>query len=73
MKNNLESSRGLIALVLNAHLPYVRHPEYNRFLEVMDLLQTQPKTYLPLLRVFRGLEKDEVPGIFLFLTLAIIV
>ncbi|RKX69406.1 MAG: DUF1957 domain-containing protein, partial [Spirochaetes bacterium] len=61
MTNNLESSRGLIALVLNAHLPYVRHPEYSRFLEENWLFEALSETYLPLLRVFRGLEMDGVP------------
>ena len=29
--------KGYLALVLHGHLPFVRHPEYDQFLEV-DLL-----------------------------------
>ncbi|MCK5736069.1 MAG: DUF1957 domain-containing protein, partial [Spirochaetaceae bacterium] len=61
MINIQESSRGLISLVLNAHLPYVRHPEYDRFLEENWLYEALSETYLPLLRVFRGLERDGIP------------
>ena len=61
MTNNLENSQGLISLVLNAHLPYVRHPEYSRFLEENWLFEALSETYLPLLRVFRGLERDGIP------------
>jgi 1,4-alpha-glucan branching enzyme len=50
-----------IALVLNAHLPFVRHPEYQSFLEENWLFEAINETYLPLLRVFRGLEADRVP------------
>ena len=52
---------GLISLVLHAHLPYVRHPEYERFLEENWLFEALSETYLPLLRVFRGLERDGIP------------
>ena len=57
----LENSTGLISLVLHAHLPFVRHPEYDRFLEENWLFEALSETYLPLLRVFRGLERDGVP------------
>ena len=50
-----------MALVLHAHLPYVRHPEYERFLEENWLFEALSETYLPLLRVFRGLERDGIP------------
>jgi 1,4-alpha-glucan branching enzyme len=49
------------ALVLNAHLPFVRHPEYPVFLEERWLFEALSETYLPLLRVFHKLEEDEVP------------
>ncbi len=52
---------GYLALVLNAHLPFVRQPEYPRFLEERWLFEALSETYLPLLRVFRRLEADNVP------------
>jgi 1,4-alpha-glucan branching enzyme len=36
-----------IALVLNAHLPFVRHPEYQSFLEENWLFEAINETYLP--------------------------
>jgi 1,4-alpha-glucan branching enzyme len=54
-------SRGALALVLHAHLPYVRHPEYAYHLEENWLYEAIVATYLPLLEVFQGLERDGVP------------
>ena len=61
MSREIENSKGLIAFVLHAHLPFVRHPEYDRFLEENWLYEALSETYLPLLRVFRGLERDGIP------------
>jgi len=52
---------GLVALVLNSHLPFVRQPDYPRFLEERWLFESLSETYLPLLRVFARLESDKVP------------
>jgi 1,4-alpha-glucan branching enzyme len=52
---------GYLALVLNAHMPFVRKPEYSRFLEERWFFEAVAETYLPLLRVFRALEADSVP------------
>lgn len=54
-------SAGYVALVLNAHLPFVRNPEYPTFLEERWLFEALSETYLPLLRVFRSLETDGIP------------
>jgi 1,4-alpha-glucan branching enzyme len=54
-------ANGQLALVLNAHLPFVRHPEYPRFLEERWFFEALSETYLPLLRLFRRLEADAVP------------
>jgi 1,4-alpha-glucan branching enzyme len=54
-------TRGYLALVLHAHLPFVRHPEAERFLEENWLFEAITETYLPLLAVFRRLEQDGVP------------
>jgi 1,4-alpha-glucan branching enzyme len=50
-----------LLLILQAHLPYVRHPEHSRFLEEDWLFEALSETYLPLLRVFDRLKADEVP------------
>jgi 1,4-alpha-glucan branching enzyme len=51
---------GYLCLVLHAHLPYVRHPEYDDFLEEDWLYEAITETYIPLLDVFDGLERDGV-------------
>jgi len=53
--------KGYLSLVLHAHLPFVRHPEHENFLEELWLFEAISETYLPLLRVFRSLEEDDVP------------
>ncbi|MCF7929707.1 MAG: DUF1957 domain-containing protein [Spirochaetales bacterium] len=52
---------GYLCFVLHAHLPFVRHPEYEDFLEEKWLFEALSETYLPLLRVFSELEREEVP------------
>src|SRR3954463_9924555 len=54
-------SRGYLALVLHAHLPYVRHPEHRYFLEENWLYEAITATYLPLLEVWQNLARDGVP------------
>ncbi|NBF39354.1 MAG: DUF1957 domain-containing protein [Spirochaetes bacterium] len=53
--------RGHLILMLHAHLPFVRHPEHESFLEENWLFEAISETYLPLLRVMGRLERDEVP------------
>ena len=53
-------STGYLALVLHAHLPYVRHPEYPEFLEEDWLHEAITETYVPLLQMLRGLADDGV-------------
>ena len=52
--------KGYLALVLHAHLPYVRHPEYEDFLEEDWFYEAITETYIPLLNVFEGLVSDGV-------------
>ena len=52
--------KGYLALVLHAHLPFVRHPEHERFLEEDWFFEALTETYLPLLEVFEGLARDGV-------------
>ncbi len=51
---------GYLALILHAHLPFVRHPEFDDFLEEDWLYEAITETYIPLLDVFDGLERDGV-------------
>ena len=53
--------KGYLALVLHAHLPFVRHPEYPEFLEEDWLFEAITETYVPLWQVFEGLYRDGVP------------
>jgi len=46
---------GYLALVLHAHLPFVRHPEHSRFLEEHWLFEAITDCYLPLLEVLFSL------------------
>ena len=46
--------QGYLALVLHAHLPFVRHPEYETFLEEHWLFEAITETYLPLIQVMDG-------------------
>ncbi len=50
-----------LAIVLHAHLPYVRHPEHERSLEERWLFEAILECYLPLLDAFDRLEAEGVP------------
>src|SRR5215510_3125301 len=49
---------GYLALVLHAHLPFVRHPEHERFLEETWLFEAITETYIPLLQLIEGWQRD---------------
>ena len=53
--------RGYLILMLHAHLPFVRHPEHESFLEENWLFEAISETYLPLLRVMDRLEREAIP------------
>jgi 1,4-alpha-glucan branching enzyme len=53
-------SIGYLALVLHAHLPFVRHPESDYVLEEEWLFEAITETYIPLIQVFEGLKRDGV-------------
>ncbi|MDR1536135.1 MAG: DUF1957 domain-containing protein [Planctomycetota bacterium] len=53
-------AKGWLALILHAHLPYVRHPEHDNFLEELWFFEAMAETYLPLLRMLSRLEDDNV-------------
>lgn len=52
---------GWLALVLHTHLPFVRHPEHEDFLEERWLFEAITETYLPLLERFERLANDRIP------------
>ena len=54
-------SQGSLALVLHAHLPFVRHPEHESFLEEDWLYESISETYLPLLDVFDRCAGEGIP------------
>ncbi|NPV29522.1 MAG: DUF1957 domain-containing protein [Firmicutes bacterium] len=53
-------TQGYLCLVLHAHLPYVRHPEHEHFLEEKWFYEAVAETYLPLLWTFEKLLEDNV-------------
>jgi 1,4-alpha-glucan branching enzyme len=53
--------QGYLALVLHAHLPFVRHPEHARHLEERWFYEALIECYLPLLDAFDRLAAEEVP------------
>ena len=52
---------GYLSLHLHAHLPFVRHPEHEEFLEEDWLYEAINETYLPLLRVFDRATDEGIP------------
>src|SRR5262245_45201152 len=52
---------GYLAVVLHAHLPFVRHPEDPTVMEERWLFEAITGTYLPLLQVFEGMLSDNIP------------
>lgn len=59
---------GCVALILHAHLPFVRHPEAGGRLEERWLFEAVTESYLPLLEM---LERLEAEGIRFRLTLSL--
>jgi len=52
--------KGYLCLVLHSHLPYVRHPEHEDFLEEDWLYEAMTETYIPLISVLEALSNDRV-------------
>jgi 1,4-alpha-glucan branching enzyme len=53
--------RYIISVVLNAHTPFVRHPEFSPSGEEQWFFESLSETYLPLLEVFDRLDRDRIP------------
>ena len=54
-------AHGYLALVLHAHLPFVRHPEHARHLEERWFYEALVECYLPLLDAFDRMADEGVP------------
>jgi 1,4-alpha-glucan branching enzyme len=50
--------QGYLSLVLHAHLPFVRHPEHEKFLEENWLFEAITETYIPLIQTMDGWLRD---------------
>jgi 1,4-alpha-glucan branching enzyme len=50
--------QGQLSIVLHAHLPFVRHPEHERFLEEAWLFEAITESYLPLILEMDGWLRD---------------
>jgi len=48
---------GYFSLILHAHLPFVRHPEYPRFLEEDWLYEAITEVYLPIIFILQNLHE----------------
>jgi len=53
-------SKGYLALVFHAHLPYIRHREEEEALEERWLFEAISESYVPLLKTFEELDRDGV-------------
>ena len=51
---------GYLSIVLHAHLPFVRQPDHEKFLEESWLFEGITETYLPLLQVLHGWLRDHL-------------
>ena len=57
----MKKTKGILAIVLHAHLPYIRHPDKERVLEELWLYEAITETYLPLLSMFERFDQENVP------------
>jgi 1,4-alpha-glucan branching enzyme len=53
--------KGYLLFVLHAHLPYVRHPEYDRFLEECWFFEAVTETYIPLVKFLDRMRDEGTP------------
>jgi 1,4-alpha-glucan branching enzyme len=53
--------KGYLCMVLHGHLPYVRHPEHDDFLEEDWLYEAITETYIPLIAMFERLHNESIP------------
>ena len=61
--------QGYFSLILHAHLPFVRHPEHEKFLEESWLFEAITEAYMPLLQLLERWRRDGLkPRLTLTLT-----
>jgi 1,4-alpha-glucan branching enzyme len=53
-------SQGYLSLILHGHLPFVRHPEYDDFLEERWLYEAITESYIPILWTLEDLAEESV-------------
>jgi 1,4-alpha-glucan branching enzyme len=53
--------KGYLLMVLHAHLPFVRHPEYEDFLEERWFYEAITETYIPLIEMFDRFLAENIP------------
>lgn len=53
-------AKGYLSIALHSHLPFIRHPEHETFLEENWLFEAITDTYIPLINVFDRLVNDNV-------------
>lgn len=53
-------NKGFLSIVLHAHLPYVRHPEYDEFFEENWLFEAITECYIPLINTLDRLQNDHI-------------
>ncbi|MCB9554877.1 MAG: DUF1957 domain-containing protein [Deltaproteobacteria bacterium] len=61
MRPTVSPNPGYLSFVLHGHLPYVRHPEHEFFVEEEWLFEALTECYIPLLVAFERLQRDVVP------------
>jgi len=53
--------KGFVSFILHAHLPFIRHPLHDNFLEEKWLYEAITETYIPFIHMFQRLEQKNVP------------
>ena len=58
--HSFDTARGYLMIMLHAHLPYIRYPEHENFLEENWLYETMTETYIPVINILENLIDDGV-------------
>ena len=53
-------AKGFLCLQLHAHLPFIRHPEYETFMEEDWFYEAIIETYIPLLEIYERLVNENI-------------
>ncbi|MCL2860590.1 MAG: DUF1957 domain-containing protein [Oscillospiraceae bacterium] len=56
----MKKEKGYVSFILHAHLPFIHHPESNKYIEEHWLFEAISETYIPLLLSFKKLEEEQV-------------